>query len=172
MGKIRACEQVPCPHLPALFSLPLSRTLGSPAWLGWGEARSTASRARILQGTWVLLTMWRPQQGAPNHCRHRACGPADPWAPHLIHIPLPRASSLCRPPRWQMNICRWPVGHLEANWSPWVCEKAHKCEHLALPQGSSQKTVSTETVFAALVEAYGLQDSLLGGTEYMGQVCP
>ena len=172
VGKIKACEQVLHPHLPALFSLPLSRPLGSPTWLGWGEARSTASRARILQGTWVLLTMWRPQQGAPNHCRHRACGPAHPWAPHLIHIPLPRASSLCRPPRWQINICRWPVGHLEANRSSWVCEKAHKCEHLALPQGSSQKTVGTETVFAALIEAYELQNSLLGGIEYMGQVCP
>ena len=94
VGKIKACEQVLHPHLPALFSLPLSRPLGSPTWLGWGEARSTASRARILQGTWVLLTMWRPQQGAPIHCRHRACGPADPWAPHLIHIPLPRARKL------------------------------------------------------------------------------
>ena len=113
MGKIRACEQGRHPHLPAHFSLPLSGTLGSPAWLGgWGEARSTASRARILQGTWVLLTTWRPHQGAPNHCRHHACGPAHPWTPHLIHIPLPRASSLCRSPRWHLNLCRWPKGFL------------------------------------------------------------
>ena len=37
VGKIRVCEQGRCPHLPAHFSLPLSRTLGSPAWLGGGE---------------------------------------------------------------------------------------------------------------------------------------
>ena len=61
---------------------------------------------------------------------------------------------------------------LEANLSPWVCEKAQECKHLALPQGSSQETVSTETVFAALIDAYELQNSLLGGIEYMGQVSP
>ena len=55
--------------------------------------------------------------------------------------------------------------HLEANLSRWDCEKAHECEHLALPQGSSQETVSTETVFAVLVEAYELQNSVLGGIE-------
>ena len=64
------------------------------------------------------------------------------------------------------------MGHLEAILSPWVCEKPYECEHLALPQGNSQETVSTETDFAVLIEAYELQNSLLGGTEYMGQVCP
>ncbi|XP_017900751.1 PREDICTED: complement factor H-like, partial [Capra hircus] len=73
------------------------------------------------------------------------------------------------PPPRCIRVSEWPVGHLEANRSSWVCEKAHKCEHLALPQGSSQKTVGTETVFAALIEAYELQNSLLGGIEYMGQ---
>ena len=64
------------------------------------------------------------------------------------------------------------MGHLEAILSPWVCEKAHECEHLTLPQGSSQETVSTETVCAAWIEAYELQNSFLGGVEYMGQVSP
>ena len=62
--------------------------------------------------------------------------------------------------------------HLETNLSLWVCEKAHECKHLALHQGSSQKTVGTETVFAVLIEAYKLQNSLLEGIEYMGQVYP
>ena len=79
--------------------------------------------------------------------------------------PLPRSSSLCKSPRWHLDLCRWPVVHLEANLSQWDCEKAHECEHLALPQGSSQETVSTETVFAVLVEAYELQNSVLGGIE-------
>ena len=95
-----------------------------------------------------------------------------PLGPSSHLHPLPRASSLCKSPWWHLDLCRWPAGHLEANLSPWVCEKAHECEHLTLPQGSSQETVSTETVCAAWIEAYELQNSFLGGVEYMGQVSP
>uniref|UniRef100_A0A4W2CGQ1 Complement factor H n=1 Tax=Bos indicus x Bos taurus TaxID=30522 RepID=A0A4W2CGQ1_BOBOX len=32
--------------------------------------------------------------------------------------PLPRSSSLCKSPRWHLDLCRWPVVHLEASLSP------------------------------------------------------
>ena len=48
------------------------------------------------------------------------CSPLGPSShPH----PLPRSSSLCNSPRWHLDLCRWPVVHLEASLSPWVCSR-------------------------------------------------
>ena len=67
-----------------------------------------------------------------------------PLGPSSHPHPLPRSSSLCKSPWLHLDLCRWPVVDLEANLSPWVCEKAQECKHLALPEGSSQETVSTD----------------------------
>ena len=60
-----------------------------------------------------------------------SCSPLDPSS----HPHPPPQGQLTRSPRWHLNLCRWPVVHLEANLSLWVCEKAQECEHLALPPG-------------------------------------
>ena len=137
----------------ALLS-PLIRDTGFTRMAGGGGERPGAQHPGLefFKGHgsyWPRGDPTREPQTIADTCLW-SCSPLGPSShPH----PFPRASSLCRSPRWHPNLFRWPVGNLEANLSLWVCEKAHECEHLALPQGSTQKTVSTETVFAALIEA-------------------
>ena len=145
VGKMRAREQGQVLIFQCTPLSPCPGHWGHLRGCGWGEARSTAPRARILQGTWVLLTTWRPHQGAQTIADTVLVVLLTP-GPLISSTPRPRASSLCRAPWWHLSLFRLPEGHLEASLSPWVCEKAHGCEHLALPQGSSQETVCTETV--------------------------
>ena len=79
----------------ALLS-PLAQTLGSPAWLGWGEARSRAPRASIFQGTWVLLITWGPHQGAQTIADTVLVVLLTP-GPHVIHIPSPGPAACVGP---------------------------------------------------------------------------
>ena len=97
VGKMRAREQGQVLIFQCTPLSPCPGHWGHLRGCGWGEARSTAPRARILQGTWVLLTTWRPHQGAQTIADTVLVVLLTP-GPLISSTPLPRASSLCRAP--------------------------------------------------------------------------
>lgn len=59
---------------------------------GWGEARSTASKSRAPQGTWVLPLCRHRQEAHPLALADTSLiNPAHPWAPSTCPIPLPHS---------------------------------------------------------------------------------